>query len=52
MKIRIDRFLSHMGIGSRSEIKNFLKISKILVNGKVINDSKIKVDTQVDEVFF
>lgn len=52
MKIRLDKFLSHMGKGSRSEIKKFLKFSKVSVNGKIEKDASKKVDTIEDEIFF
>lgn len=52
MKIRLDKFLSHMGKGTRSEIKKFVKFSKISVNGKIEKDSSRKVDTIEDEIFF
>lgn len=33
MKIRLDRMLSHMGIGSRTEVKKYLKMYRVKVNG-------------------
>ena len=52
MKIRIDRFLCHMGIGSRSEIKKFLKTCRVKVNGKPPKSSNTQVDTEKDEILF
>ena len=52
MKIRIDRFLSHMGIGSRSEIKKFLKTCRVKLNGKLEKNSNTQVDIEKDEVWF
>ena len=52
MKIRIDRFLCHMGIGSRSEIKKFLKTCRVKVNGKLLKSSNTQVDIEKDEILF
>lgn len=38
-KIRIDKYLSHMGVGSRSEIKTHAKAGNIKVNGKITKDA-------------
>lgn len=52
MKIRIDRFLCHMGIGSRSEIKKFLKTCRVKLNGKFEKSPNTQVDIDKDEIFF
>ena len=52
MKIRIDRFLCHMGIGSRSEIKKYLKTCRVKLNGKFEKNSNTQVDIEKDEVWF
>ena len=52
MKIRIDRFLSHMGIGSRSEIKKFLKTCRVKLNGKFEKSPNTQVDIDKDEILF
>lgn len=38
-KIRIDKYLAHMGIGSRSEVKKQIKHGAVLVNGFVVQDA-------------
>lgn len=43
--MRIDKLLCEMNIGSRSEVKSFLKKGQILVNNVAVN----KPDTKVDE---
>lgn len=48
--IRLDRFLSDMNVGSRSELKALAKKGCILVNHVVIKDTSHKIDEQ-DEVF-
>lgn len=52
MKIRIDRFLCHMGIGSRSEVKKFLKTCRVKLNGKFEKNSNTQVDIEKDEILF
>ena len=52
MKIRIDRFLCHMGIGSRSEIKKYLKTCRVKLNGKFEKNSNTQVDIEKDEILF
>ncbi len=51
-KQRLDKLLGHMGHGSRSEIKAFVKQGRVLVNGKAVKDSGLQVDPEHDEVVF
>lgn len=48
--IRLDKFLAEMGKGSRREIKEFARKSRITVNGIVMKKPDIKVDTEKDIV--
>lgn len=50
--MRIDKFLANAGIGTRSEIKNYIKKGVVQVNGELIQKSDIKVDTSKDSVTF
>ena len=50
--MRIDKFLSNMGIGSRKEVKKYIKDGLVLVNGEVINKPTKKVDIDKDKVEF
>lgn len=52
MNIRIDKFLGNMGIGTRTEIKKYIKQKLIMVDGEIIKSSSIKIDTDVNEVRF
>lgn len=52
MKFRIDRLLSHMGIGTRSEIKKYLKTCRVTLNGKFEKNSNTQIDTEKDIVCF
>ncbi|MFS0722892.1 pseudouridine synthase [Paenibacillus sp. 1P07SE] len=48
--IRLDKLLSHMGFGSRSEIKKAVKQGFVSVNDAVIKDSGLAVDPERDTV--
>ncbi len=50
MKIRIDKMLSGVGLGSRKEIKQDARKGNVKVNGIVEKDSSRIVDTDTDEV--
>lgn len=49
-KMRLDKLLGHMGCGSRSEIKKWAKSGLIQVNGRLIKDSGVQVNPDIDEV--
>jgi 16S rRNA U516 pseudouridylate synthase RsuA-like enzyme len=48
--IRLDKFLSEMGLGTRSEVKKLIKTGQIAINGTVAAKPETKVDTDADEV--
>ncbi|MDY2738185.1 pseudouridine synthase [Intestinibacter sp.] len=51
-KQRIDKILSNLGYGSRSELKKLCKNGLVKVNGKVINNPGVQVDVENDEILF
>lgn len=51
-KMRVDKLLSNVGVASRAELKKYCKQGLISVNGKVINNPGIQVDSENDEVIF
>lgn len=51
-KVRLDKLLSNMGKGTRSEMKDALKYGQIKVNGVVVRTGKDKVDVEVDEILY
>lgn len=51
-KMRIDKFLANMGVGSRSEIKKHAKAGFIKVNGKLEKDAGKIIETDVDRIYF
>ncbi|MBS7525511.1 rRNA pseudouridine synthase [Fusibacter paucivorans] len=51
-KMRLDKYLSNMGKGSRSELRVIMKRGVVTVNGKTVKDGSIKVDLAKDNVAF
>lgn len=49
-KQRLDKVLSHIGVGSRSDIRKQAKQGLILVNGTVVKDSGFHVDPYADKI--
>lgn len=50
--IRLDKFLSEMGIASRKETKEYAKKKRIKVNYTIVKASDYKIDVQKDIVTF
>ncbi|MGO1041857.1 pseudouridine synthase [Clostridioides difficile] len=51
-KQRIDKILSNLGYGSRSEIKKYCKQGSVVVNGNDVSNPGTQVDTENDEILF
>ncbi|HAS72985.1 MAG TPA: 16S rRNA pseudouridine(516) synthase [Clostridiales bacterium UBA8960] len=51
-KIRLDKMLSNMGKGTRSEMKDALRFGQVKVNGQTVRTGKDKIDPEVDEVTY
>ncbi|GAB6107934.1 pseudouridine synthase [Fusibacter bizertensis] len=51
-KIRLDKMLSNMGKGTRSEVKDALRFGQVKVNGMTVRVGKEKIDADVDEVTY
>ena len=52
MKLRIDKYLADMGIGTRNEIKSYIRKGMIAINGKIVKSPSEKTDTVDDNVMF
>ncbi|HEX3022936.1 MAG TPA: pseudouridine synthase [Lachnospiraceae bacterium] len=50
--IRLDKYLADMGVGTRSEVKNYIRKRKISVNSEVVADPNRKIILGEDEVLF
>ena len=48
--MRLDKLLANMGVGSRKDVKILLKKKQVTVNGTVVKDSGMKVETEKDEI--
>ena len=51
-KQRIDKILSNLGYGSRTEIKKYCKNGLVVVNGATISNPGQQVDHESDEIYF
>lgn len=49
-KIRLDKYLADMGLGTRTEVKKDIKKGRISVNGEIVKSPEYKIDTQTDMV--
>lgn len=50
--IRLDKYLADIRIGTRREVKKYIKQGKVRVNNEVIKDSAYKVDINNNKVYF
>ena len=50
--LRIDKYLADCGIGTRSEVKKYIKAKQISVNGKLVVKPEQKIDENVDIICF
>ena len=49
--MRLDKFLSNSGAGTRSEVKRYIKDKRVKVNGEIIKNDSFDVDETKDTVF-
>ena len=50
--MRLDKFLTEMGLGTRSEVKKLLKTKQITVNGEVVTKPETKVEPENDQISY
>lgn len=50
--MRLDKFLTVMNVGSRSQVKELLKKGRITVNGQIVKTADLKIDENTDEICF
>ena len=50
--MRLDKFLVACAVGSRTEVKNFLKAGRVTVNGKKEKSAKLQINEDTDEIRF
>ena len=52
MITRVDKILSELGLGSRQEIKKYIKSGRVKLNEGILKRSEEKIDTERDRFFF
>lgn len=52
MQLRIDKYLADMGIGTRSEVKQYIRKKQVQINGNYPKGPEQKVDPEQDIIFF
>lgn len=50
--MRLDKFLCDKQIGTRSEVKNYLKKGMVTVNGEVVKKPETKIQEEKDQITF
>lgn len=50
--MRLDKYLVACAVGSRTEVKNFLKTGGVTVNGKKEKSAKLQINEDTDEICF
>ncbi|MCP4356018.1 MAG: rRNA pseudouridine synthase [Proteobacteria bacterium] len=52
MKLRLDKYLANQGVGTRSQVKLFIKSKRVFVNGIPQQNIGFKIDPENDEIEF
>jgi len=50
--LRLDKYLADAGIGTRSEVKNYIKKGFVTINGIISQKPDTKIFPEVDKIFF
>ena len=50
--MRLDKYLVACAVGSRTELKNYLKAGRVTVNGKKEKSAKLQINEDTDEICF
>lgn len=50
MALRLDKYLTELGVGTRSEVKKLIKAKQISVNGEIAAKPEMKIEEGTDEV--
>ena len=48
--IRLDKYLADMSVGTRSEVKVFIRKKRVTVNENIVTKENIKIDVDKDVV--
>jgi len=52
MKVRLNKYLTLCGLGSRRKVEDFITSGLIKINGEVVRELGSVIDTETDKVFF
>ncbi len=52
MQLRLDKYLTDMSVGTRSEVKQYIRKHQVSVNGAIPNGPEQKVDPSQDQIMF
>ena len=50
--VRLDKYLTAMGVGTRSEVKTYIRKGRVQVDGQVVKEPDIKINTTNVQVLF
>ncbi len=50
MRMRLDRWLTTLGAGSRSEVKQWIRAGQVAVNGRTVPDPALSFDPETDRL--
>jgi len=51
-QLRLDKFLADMGVGTRSEVKQYIRKGRIRINEQICKMPEYKLSPEIDTVFF
>ena len=51
-KLRLDKYLCDMQLGTRSQVKEYIRKGRIMVDDNVITSPEAKVDTDTSTILF
>ena len=49
---RLDKYLADAGIGTRKEVKTYIKKGFVRVNGSIASNPGLKIDSQTDSIYY
>lgn len=50
--MRLDKYLTELQVGTRSQVKEYVKKGLVSVNGQIVKKSDIKIDETMDEICY
>lgn len=50
--IRLDKFLCEMSVGSRTQVKEYIKKGRVKIDGNIVKSPEIKIDENIAKVEF